>query len=131
MKQTIYFNCFYVIMMIISSCNDSNNQEKVIPEIHSKKAIKLFNNENYLFLDVRTYEEHQKLSIPNTMVIPIQDLASTIDELQHYKDKEIIVYCRSGNRSKKGTQILIKNGFKAHNMIGGMKEWNGPIEKSN
>ena len=43
------------------------------------------------------------------------------------KYKNIIVYCRSGNRSKTATKILIENDFKAVNLIGGIKEWNGPI----
>ena len=44
-----------------------------------------------------------------------------------YKDKKIIVYCRSGNRSGKATKILKENGFDAVNLIGGMNFWEGEI----
>ena len=44
-------------------------------------------------------------------------------DLENYRNKTMIVYCRSGNRSETATKILNENGFKAFNMIGGINEW--------
>jgi len=60
-------------------------------------------------------------------VIPINELASRISELEKYKDQNIIVYCQSGSRSNKGTILLNKNGFNAVNLTGGLHQWNGPV----
>tara|TARA_Y100001970_G_scaffold96996_1_gene122064 strand:- start:557 stop:925 length:369 start_codon:yes stop_codon:yes gene_type:complete len=98
------------------------------PIIESKKAINLLDNNEYYFLDVRTEIEHDNKSIPNTECIPVQEIEKRIGELKTFKDKKIIVYCRSGNRSKVATKILNKNGFNAYNLNGGMNEWEGKVE---
>ena len=110
-------------MLAIWGCNE-------VPEIASKEAIRLLNNKNYYFLDVRTESEHNNLAIPNTTCIPVQELNNRFIELEDYKDKKIIVYCRSGNRSGAATKILNENGFDAVNLIGGMNEWRGEVISS-
>ncbi|MBT3299505.1 MAG: rhodanese-like domain-containing protein [Candidatus Marinimicrobia bacterium] len=87
---------------------------------------KIEKKENILILDVRTHGEYTgKLGhIENSILIPVQSLASRVSELESYKDKEIIVVCRSGNRSRTGTMILMNAGYEAINMLGGMKAWN-------
>jgi rhodanese-related sulfurtransferase len=99
--------------------------------IESRIALSLIDNENYYFLDVRTIKEHKVKSIPNTDCIPVQEIKERIEELNDHRDKKIIVYCRSGNRSGIATKILNKNGFNAINMIGGMNGWEGKVEKEN
>jgi rhodanese-related sulfurtransferase len=47
-----------------------------------------------------------------------------MDELKPYKDKDIAVICRTGNRSTTGTEILVENGYKARNVLGGMVAYN-------
>tara|TARA_B100000575_G_C22744263_1_gene444749 strand:+ start:261 stop:491 length:231 start_codon:yes stop_codon:yes gene_type:complete len=71
--------------------------------------------------------EHADGAIPNTDCIPLQEIGQRLSELNDYKDKKIIVYCRSGNRSEKATKILKENGFDAFNLIGGMNSWEGDI----
>ena len=98
------------------------------PIIESKKAINLLDNNEYYFLDVRTKIEHDHKSIPNTECIPVQEIEKRIGELKKFKDKKIIVYCRSGNRSRVATKILNENGFNAYNLNGGMNKWEGEVE---
>ena len=95
--------------------------------IESKNAMTLLNNDAYYFLDVRTTEEHKIKSIPDTDCIPVQEIEKRIVELDKYRDKKIIVYCRSGNRSGTATKILNENGFNAYNMLGGMNGWKGEV----
>ena len=85
----------------------------------------LLNNKDYYFLDVRTFKEHVNKSISNTDCIPVHELEQRIEELDKYRKKKIIVYCRSGNRSRKAVKILNDNGFKAFNMVGGINIWKG------
>ena len=62
--------------------------------------------------------------IKGVINLPVQVLEARINELDEYKDKNIAVICRSGNRSVHATKLLLQNGFKAKNVIGGMKAYN-------
>ena len=95
--------------------------------IEGKDAVNLVDNSEYYFLDVRTMSEHADGAIPKTDCIPLQEIGQRLNELNDYKNKKIIVYCRSGNRSGKATKILRENGFDAINLIGGMNSWEGDI----
>ncbi|GAB4581752.1 MAG: rhodanese-like domain-containing protein [Anaerolineales bacterium] len=73
-------------------------------------------------LDVRTPEEWNEFHAPNTTLIPLDQLATRVDELP--KDQEIVVICRSGNRSQQGRDILLQAGFEqVTSMAGGLNEW--------
>ena len=94
-------------------------------EITAKNAITFLNDDKYMFLDVRTIDEYKNKAIPNAPCIPVQNLKSRLNELEIFRDKNIIVYCRSGARSSKATELLNNNGFNAINLIGGINKWNG------
>ena len=73
-------------------------------------------------LDVRTPDEWNEFHIPNTTLIPLDQLASRLNEIP--RDKEIVVVCRSGNRSQQGRDILLNAGFsQVSSMHGGLNEW--------
>ncbi len=72
-------------------------------------------------LDVRTQEEWDEYHAPNTTLIPLDQLPARINEVP--KDREILVVCRSGNRSQEGRDILLAAGYNATSMTGGLKEW--------
>ncbi len=81
---------------------------------------------NFVILDVRTPPElNGPLGHINGVInIPVQVLDQKVNELEPYKDKKIYVICRSGNRSRLATQILLKHGYNAVNVMGGMKAYN-------
>ena len=110
------------------SCVKSNPE--TIPTLSSQQGEKLLSNHNYIFIDVRTQQEHDTGHIPNSTHIPVESLESRIDEIQKFKDKRIIVYCRSGNRASKGAKFLNKYGFEAVNLSGGMLQWKGSVDKN-
>ena len=73
-------------------------------------------------LDVREPDEWNESHIPGTTLIPLGELASRVDELP--QDQEIVVVCRSGNRSAEGRDILLAAGFtQVTSMAGGIKQW--------
>ena len=119
-----YSTLILSFLLAFWSCSQSDT-------IESLSALNLVSNDDYYFLDVRTIKEHKMKSIPNTDCIPVQEIKERMEELNDYRDKKIIVYCRSGNRSGTATKILNENGFNAINMIGGMNEWKGKVEKEN
>ena len=91
--------------------------------INAKQAIVLLSNDdNVTLLDVRTSREYENRHLKNAIHIPVQKLGSSLDLLNDGKNKRIIVYCRSGNRSIKASRILEENGFTPLNVEGGIIE---------
>lgn len=87
-----------------------------------------------VLLDVRTAEEYDSGTghLKGAILIPVQELEQRAGELEKYRDKTIITYCRTGRRSEKATGLLTKKGFKVFNMEGGIVKWNEeklPVEK--
>ncbi|MGB8983944.1 MAG: rhodanese-like domain-containing protein [Anaerolineales bacterium] len=73
-------------------------------------------------LDVRQPEEWNEFHIPGSTLIPLGELAARVDELP--RDREIVVVCRSGNRSAQGRDILLDAGFtQVTSMAGGVTQW--------
>jgi len=78
--------------------------------------------EDYIILDVRTLEEFGQGHLEGAVHIPVNELEGRLGELS--KDKPIIVYCKSGGRSKTASDLLIENGFtQVYDMSGGILEW--------
>lgn len=81
---------------------------------------RLDKGEKLNLFDVREPNEYEADNIGGTL-IPLGDLPYQLDELDGLQDEEVIVYCRSGNRSGMAQQILETNGFNnVRNVIGGM-----------
>jgi rhodanese-related sulfurtransferase len=88
---------------------------------HFKEKLKI--DKDIIVLDVRTPEEVDGGMIENAINIPIQVLEERIDELKPYKSKEILVICRTQNRSAVAVDILKQQGYNAKNVLGGMNEY--------
>jgi rhodanese-related sulfurtransferase len=78
--------------------------------------------EDFLLLDVRTPQENAAQAIEGSYLLPLQELGYRIDELP--KNKEIVVYCRVGNRSAYACSYLSRMGYKVKNLEGGIMTWN-------
>lgn len=75
-------------------------------------------------VDVREPHENADFNIGGTLVPLGQIQAMQVDELEELKDQEVIVYCRSGNRSGQAAMILETMGFQnVKNLVGGMLKW--------
>ena len=76
---------------------------------------------DFLLLDVRTPGENAKGAIRNSRLIPIQELAHRLEELP--RDKDIVIYCRVGNRSAYACAFLASRGYRVKNLEGGIMRW--------
>jgi rhodanese-related sulfurtransferase len=109
-----------LIVLLIASLNGSANTGNLPAEISAQEAYQKYQQGVFL-LDVREPEEWNEYHVPNTTLIPLGNLPSRLAELP--KDREIVVVCRSGNRSQEGRDILLQAGFNATSMAGGLRTW--------
>ncbi len=85
---------------------------------------RLDKGETINLVDVREPEEHKEFNIGGQLVPLGQIKSFDVDELEPLKEKEVVVYCRSGNRSGQAAQFLKTMGFgNVRNLVGGMKNW--------
>jgi rhodanese-related sulfurtransferase len=91
--------------------------------------LKVMDKDSIILVDVRTVSEFTGSigHIPGAILVPLSELESRMNELEGYKETEMIVICLSGYRSAKATRLLKDNGFNAFNMKGGMVAWNKMI----
>ncbi len=93
-------------------------------EVSSQEAADLIRSHGPLILDVRTPAEFGQVRLANAVLIPVQELQRRWREIADYRDREILVYCATGNRSTVASKILIDNGFKrVSNMRRGIQAW--------
>ncbi|BBM72985.1 molybdopterin-synthase adenylyltransferase MoeB [Rhodothermus marinus] len=106
--------------------------ESEVPEItvHELKA-RLERGDRPVILDVRKPHEVQIASIEHDLLIPVDELPERLSELEPYRDREIVVYCRSGARSARATKLLREAGFRdVKNLKGGILAWSQEIDPS-
>lgn len=85
--------------------------------------LKLDNNEDFLFIDVREPYEYEEFNL-GAKLIPLGSLIANLDELEEHKDREIVIHCRSGQRSGAAKETLKQLGYtKVRNLLGGVVDW--------
>ncbi len=102
-------------------------------QIGITQATQLSNRSNALFLDIRDTPDYDTGHIPDSVHIPLKQLSERSAELEKYRDRPVIAYCRSGNRSTSAGSALKKLGFEnVYNLSGGISAWqsaNLPVSK--
>ena len=71
----------------------------------------LKSEEDFLLLDIRTKEEFMESKIDGAVNVPLSELLFNIDEIEDYRDRKIVIYCRSGHRSITACNLLAMEGF--------------------
>lgn len=109
------------------------NRIRGIKDVDPVAATQLINHKNALVLDVREDAEYKAGHVLNAKLIPLGKLGERIGELEKYRDKPVVVVCRSGARSANACALLGKQGFaEVYNLAGGMIAWqkaNLPVKK--
>ena len=97
-----------------------NSYEQITPA--EAKAI-MDEREDYIILDVRTQEEFDEAHIDGAILIPDYEIADKAESVLKDKNQLILVYCRSGRRSKHAAAALVKLGYTNVKEFGGIIDW--------
>lgn len=126
------FMALFVVMALIIKTEIESRLSGVM-QINPLAAVRLMDEEGMLILDVREASEYSAGHLRQSLHIPASALKSRLNELVKYKNKPILAYCRSGNRSGSAARQLKKAGFEnVHNLAGGIMAWsnaNLPVTK--
>ena len=122
-KQT--FALLLALVLLLTACAQAASYEQITQE-EAKQIMDTTNG--YILLDTRTQEEYDQSHIPGALLIPHTEIAQrAADELPD-KDQVILVYCRSGNRSKQASEVLAELGYTNVKEFGGINTWPYEVE---
>lgn len=113
-------------VMLLTACGQANEnpKEAIYMNITAEEAKKIMDTESgYIILDVRTQEEYDEAHIPGAIVIPNTEIEARAESELPDKDQMILVYCRSGRRSKLAADILVELGYTNIYEFGGIIDW--------
>ena len=116
------------ILILSSSCIFSKGEGYKRISMDEAKTL-MEKEEGYILLDVRTKGEYESGYIPGAINIPLSDIDEKIISSLPDKSQMILVYCRSGNRSREASDKLSKLGYTNILEIGGINAWKGEIVK--
>ncbi len=127
MKKVIALLLCSIILLGLAACQKAETDEKneaVYMNINAQEAKEIMDTEkDYVILDVRTQEEFDEKHIPNAVLIPDYEIAQKAEEILTDKDQLILVYCRSGRRSKLAAEELVSLGYTNIKEFGGIIDW--------
>ena len=122
MKKTIPF---LMALLLLAGCG-AQSEESTYRQVNAEEAATMMEEESgYIILDVRTAQEYSEKHIPGAINIPNETIGT--EDIPELPDKEqlILVYCRSGNRSKQASEKLVKLGYTNIVEFGGINDWTG------
>jgi len=135
MSKAIYFIFIGVVIVLggvfMVNKKDTNIENKgTIKYVSMNDIVQIMSeNKDYIILDVRTFEEYNEGHIPNAICIPNETIEEDIVDKLPNKEQLILIYCRSGNRSKQAAEKLKRLGYTNLIEFGGIRDWKGEIIK--
>ena len=128
MKKLVFL-LLAVILLTACGQDTENDQGAVYVNITAEKAKEIMDSEEgYIILDVRTQEEYDEGHIPGAIVISHEEIAEKAEDVLTDKDQLILVYCRSGRRSKIAAEALVELGYTNIKEFGGIIDWPCEVE---
>lgn len=130
MKRIFAFILSIFSLVVISSCDGEPTNPISYERITAEQAKALMDTEqNYIIIDARTQSEFDEGHIPGAILIPEYEIAERAERELPNKDQLILVYCRSGRRSKIAAQALVDLGYTNVKEFGGIIDWQYDITK--
>ena len=123
MKKLVFL---LLAVMLLTACGQDkeNDQGVVYLNITAEEAKEIMDTEEgYIILDVRTQDEFDESRIPGAILIPHDEITEKAEDLLTNKDQLILVYCRSGRRSKLAAEALVELGYTNIKEFGGIIDW--------
>ena len=128
MKKLVFL---LLAVMLLTACGQDkeNDQGAVYVNITAEEAKQIMDSEeDYIILDVRTQEEYDQGHIPGAIVISHEEITEKAEEMLTDKNQLILVYCRSGRRSKIAAEALVELGYTNIKEFGGIIDWPYEVE---
>ena len=113
----------------VDSKEVKNEKKAEYKKITSDEAKNIMLTEKPIVVDVRSLEEYNEGHIPNAISIPLGTIENEAETKLKNKDDLILVYCRSGRRSREAALRLIEKGYTNVIDFGGIQDWNGEVVK--
>ena len=128
MKKLVFL---LLAVMLLTACGQDTEKDQgaVYVNITAEEAKQIMDNEEgYIILDVRTQEEYDEGHIPEAILNPYTQIGEKANEMLPDKDQLILVYCRSGRRSKIAAEALVELGYNNIKEFGGIIDWPYEVE---
>ena len=127
--KKLFFLLRAVVLLTACGQDKEHDQGAVYVNITSEKAKEIMDTEEgYIILDVRTQEEYDQGHIPGAIVISHEEIEEKAEQVLTDKDQLILVYCRSGRRSKLAAEALVEQGYTNIKEFGGIIDWPYEVE---
>ena len=127
MKRFLVYTLILVMCLTLISCKESGKM--IYENITAIDAKEIMDTEtDYIILDVREQYEYDAGHIPGAILIPYTEIENQAEEKLPDKDKLLLVYCRSGRRSKIAAETLVELGYSNIKEFGGIIDWPYSLE---
>ncbi len=127
MKQRVFLILLVLSLLLCVGCSSGQDGEP-FRMVDMEEAIALMRrNPDCIILDVRTWEEFEAGHIPNAICIPNESITTEPHPDLPDLDQLILIYCRSGNRSKQAARKMVQAGYTNIVEFGGIRNWTGAI----
>lgn len=133
--KKLFFIILSVLCVVLSACGHSTEEKNeggnaMYLEISQQEAKELMDSQkDFVILDVREQEEFDQGHIGGAILIPYTRIGDKAEEMLPRKDQLILVYCRSGRRSKIAAQVLSDLGYTNVKEFGGIIDWPYGVEQ--
>ena len=132
MRQILLFALLAASLALLSGCALSKAKEDKAEDVTDKaayhkisaeEAYEMMVSQEVVIVDVRTPEEYDGGHIPNAILVPNESIGDDMPEALPDKEATLLIYCRSGRRSKEASEKLLKLGYKSIYEFGGIIDW--------
>jgi len=114
----------FVVLCALIIHHEIKQRRYGIQQAGPQRATQIMNHDDAVLIDVREDKEYRGGHIAGAIHIPLSQLNKRLTELESYKDRPLLAYCRSGNRSFSAGGKLRKAGFETvYNLAGGIMAW--------
>ena len=117
------------LLFLLAGCSGTET-DRSYKQITQEKAKEMMDTQDVIVLDVREQDEYDSGHIPGAVLLPVGTIdEDTAGKVIPEKDSTVLVYCRSGNRSKTASDTLVKLGYTKVYEFGGINTWPYDIEQ--
>lgn len=114
----------FSVLLLLSGCSGKESANHSYEQISQQEAKTMMDTQDVIILDVREQEEYDSGHIPGAVLLPVGTISEkTAAAVIPEKDSVVLVYCRSGNRSKTASAALAELGYTGIYEFGGINTW--------